>query len=123
MTETAEVPLLESQTSSFGQEIENNTIIIPMPLHSRIGQELAVLTAGVPPDRHRDDLTATSSVSDSGFRQTVFTLDGTNNNYYSKVSTVVRQRGDSRFVTQPRATTTPRTSPPRPESCSAGWCN
>ena len=82
---TAEVPLLESETSSLGQAIENTTIT-QMPLNGRNYQELAVLTAGVLPSRRQNFVEDAFSVNGAGFDQNVFTLDGAdNNNYFSGV--------------------------------------
>lgn len=89
VTETVEVsadlPLLESETSSLGQAIENTTIT-QMPLNGRNYQELAVLTAGVLPSRRQNFVEDAFSVNGAGFDQNVFTLDGAdNNNYFSGV--------------------------------------
>lgn len=82
---TAELPLLESETSSLGQAIENTTIT-QMPLNGRNYQELAVLTAGVLPSRRQNFVEDAFSVNGAGFDQNVFTLDGAdNNNYFSGV--------------------------------------
>ena len=82
---TAEVPLLESETSSLGQAIENKTIT-QMPLNGRNYQELAMLTAGVLPSRFQNFVEDAFSVNGAGFDQNVFTLDGgDNNNYFSGV--------------------------------------
>ena len=82
---TAELPLLESETSSLGQAIENKTIT-QMPLNGRNYQELAVLTAGVLPSRRQNFVEDAFSVNGAGFDQNVFTLDGAdNNNYFSGV--------------------------------------
>ncbi len=81
----AELPLLESETSSLGQAIENTTIT-QMPLNGRNYQELAVLTAGVLPSRRQNFVEDAFSVNGAGFDQNVFTLDGAdNNNYFSGV--------------------------------------
>lgn len=82
---TADLPLLESETSSLGQAIENTTIT-QMPLNGRNYQELAVLTAGVLPSRRQNFVEDAFSVNGAGFDQNVFTLDGAdNNNYFSGV--------------------------------------
>ena len=82
---TAEVPLLESETSSLGQAIENKTIT-QMPLNGRNYQELAMLTAGVLPSRRQNFVEDAFSVNGAGFDQNIFTLDGAdNNNYFSGV--------------------------------------
>ena len=82
---TAELPLLESETSSLGQAIENRTIT-QMPLNGRNYQELAVLSAGVLPSRRQNFVEDAFSVNGAGFDQNVFTLDGAdNNNYFSGV--------------------------------------
>ena len=82
---TAELPLLESETSSLGQAIENTTIT-QMPLNGRNYQELAVLSAGVLPSRRQNFVEDAFSVNGAGFDQNVFTLDGAdNNNYFSGV--------------------------------------
>ena len=69
---TAEVPLLESETSSLGQAIENKTIT-QMPLNGRNYQELAMLTAGVLPSRFQNFVEDAFSVNGAGFDQNVFT--------------------------------------------------
>ncbi len=82
---TADLPLLESETSSLGQAIENTTIT-QMPLNGRNYQELAVLSAGVLPSRRQNFVEDAFSVNGAGFDQNVFTLDGAdNNNYFSGV--------------------------------------
>ena len=82
---TADLPLLESETSSLGQAIENTTIT-QMPLNGRNYQDLAVLTAGVLPSRRQNFVEDAFSVNGAGFDQNVFTLDGAdNNNYFSGV--------------------------------------
>lgn len=82
---TAEVPLLESETSSLGQVIENKTIT-QMPLNGRNYQQLAVLTAGVLPSRRQNFVEDAFSANGAGFDQNVFVLDGAdNNNYFSGV--------------------------------------
>ena len=82
---TAEVPLLESETSSLGGVVENKTIT-QMPLNGRNYQELAVLTAGVLPSRRQNFVDDAFSANGAGFDQNVFVLDGgDNNNYFSGV--------------------------------------
>ncbi len=82
---TGEVPLLESETSSLGQVIENKTIT-QMPLNGRNYQELAMLSAGVLPNRSQNFVEDGFSANGASFDQNVFTLDGAdNNNYFSGV--------------------------------------
>ena len=82
---TGEVPLLESETSSLGQVIENKTIT-QMPLNGRNYQELAMLSAGVLPNRSQNFVEDGFSANGASFDQNVFTLDGgDNNNYFSGV--------------------------------------
>ena len=82
---TGELPLLESETSSLGQVIENKTIT-QMPLNGRNYQELAMLSAGVLPSRNQNFIEDAFSANGARFDQNVFTLDGSdNNNYFSGI--------------------------------------
>ena len=77
VTVTAAAPLLESQTSSLGQVIEENTIV-SLPLNGRNFINLALLGAGVLPSRRtaeRDNFIA------NGARavQNTYLLDGVEN--------------------------------------------
>ncbi|MEZ5354079.1 MAG: TonB-dependent receptor [Bryobacteraceae bacterium] len=82
---TAEVPLLQSETSNLGQVIENKTIT-QMPLNGRNYQELAMLSAGVLPSRAQNFVEDAFSANGAGFDQNVFVLDGAdNNNYFSGI--------------------------------------
>ncbi len=82
---TGEVPLLEAETSSLNQVIENKTIT-QMPLNGRNYQELAMLSAGVLPNRTQNFVEDAFSVNGARHDQNVFTLDGAdNNNYFTGV--------------------------------------
>ena len=82
---TGEVPLLEAETSSINQVIENKTIT-QMPLNGRNYQELAMLSAGVLPNRSQNFVDDAFSVNGARHDQNVFTLDGAdNNNYFTGV--------------------------------------
>ena len=78
---TGEVPLLEAETSGLGQAIENKTIT-QMPLIGRNYQELAMLSAGVLPNRSQNFVEDAFSVNGARHDQNVFTLDGADNNNY-----------------------------------------
>ncbi len=77
---TAETPLLESQTSSVGQVVENKTIMT-LPLNGRNYSQLAVLAPGATPN---PGSRATDGFSINGNRtfQNVFLVDGVDNNNY-----------------------------------------
>ncbi len=77
---TAETPILESQTSSVGQVVENKTIVT-LPLNGRNYSQLAVLAPGAVPNQGSR---ATDGFSLNGNRtfQNVFLIDGIDNNNY-----------------------------------------
>ena len=77
---TAETPILESQTSSVGQVVENKTIVT-LPLNGRNYSQLALLAPGAAPNQGSR---ATDGFSLNGNRtfQNVFLLDGIDNNNY-----------------------------------------
>jgi hypothetical protein len=82
---TAAVPLLESETSSLGQVVENTTIT-QMPLNGRNYQRLATLAPGVLPSRSRNFVDDAFSVNGANMWQNQFVLDGADNtNYFSGV--------------------------------------
>jgi hypothetical protein len=79
------VPLLESETSSLNQVVENK-VITQMPLNGRNYQDLATLSAGVLPNRSQNFVTDGFSVNGASHDQNVFQLDGAdNNNYFSGI--------------------------------------
>jgi hypothetical protein len=79
------VPRLESETSSLSQVVENK-LITQMPLNGRNYQDLAVLSAGVLPNRSQNFVTDGFSVNGAAHDQNVFQLDGAdNNNYFSGI--------------------------------------
>jgi hypothetical protein len=89
VTEVVEVktaiPLLESETSSLNQVVENK-VITQMPLNGRNYQDLATLSAGVLPNRSQNFVTDGFSVNGASHDQNVFQLDGAdNNNYFSGI--------------------------------------
>jgi hypothetical protein len=82
---TARLPLLESETSSLGQVVENRTIT-QMPLNGRNYQQLAVLSVGVLPSRSQNFVEDAFSANGASFDQNIFNLDGAdNNNYFSGI--------------------------------------
>ncbi|MBI3683770.1 MAG: TonB-dependent receptor [Acidobacteria bacterium] len=82
---TAEVPLLESETSALGQVVENKTIT-QMPLNGRNYQKLATLAPGVLPSRSRNFVDDAFSVNGANMWQNQFVLDGADNtNYFTGV--------------------------------------
>jgi outer membrane receptor protein involved in Fe transport len=82
---TARLPLLESETSSLGQVVENRTIT-QMPLNGRNYQQLAVLSVGVLPSRTQNFVEDAFSANGASFDQNIFNLDGAdNNNYFSGI--------------------------------------
>ncbi|MBI3684736.1 MAG: TonB-dependent receptor [Acidobacteria bacterium] len=76
----AETPVLESQTSSVGQVVENKTIVT-LPLNGRNYAQLAILAPGATPN---PGSRATDGFSINGNRtfQNVFLVDGIDNNNY-----------------------------------------
>jgi hypothetical protein len=84
ITETVEVtaatPLLESQSSSVGQVVENKTVVT-LPLNGRNYSQLALLMPGASPN---SGSRATDGFSLNGQRtfQNVFLVDGVDNNNY-----------------------------------------
>lgn len=88
---TALVPLLESETSSLGQVVENRTIT-QMPLNGRNYQKLAVLAPGVLPSRSRNFVDDSFAVNGANMWQNQFVLDGADNtNYFTGVVTASNQ--------------------------------
>ena len=82
---TAEVPLLEAETSSLGQVVENKTIT-QMPLNGRNYQKLATLAPGVLPSRSRNFVDDGFAVNGANMWQNQFVLDGADNtNYFTGV--------------------------------------
>lgn len=82
---TAEVSLLEAETSSLGQVVENKTIT-QMPLNGRNYQKLAVLAPGVLPSRSRNFVDDAFAVNGANMWQNQFVLDGADNtNYFTGV--------------------------------------
>lgn len=77
---TAESPILESQTSSVGQVVDNKSIVT-LPLNGRNYSQLAVLAPGAMPN---SGSRATDGFSINGNRsfQNVFLIDGVDNNNY-----------------------------------------
>jgi len=87
----SELPVLESETSSLGQVIENTTIT-QMPLNGRNYQRLAVLAPGVLPSRARNFVEDSFSVNGANMWQNQFVLDGADNtNYFTGVVTASNQ--------------------------------
>ncbi|MEZ5353215.1 MAG: TonB-dependent receptor [Bryobacteraceae bacterium] len=76
------VPLLQAETSSLDQVIENATIV-NMPLNGRNYQQLALLVPGVLPSRARNFVTDAFSVNGANMWQNQFVMDGADNNNYS----------------------------------------
>ena len=88
---TSELPLLEAETSSLGQVVENKTIT-QMPLNGRNYQRLAVLAPGVLPSRSRNFVDDSFSVNGANMWQNQFVLDGADNtNYFTGVVTASNQ--------------------------------
>lgn len=88
---SAQVPLLESETSSLGQVVENR-IITQMPLNGRNYQKLAVLAPGVLPSRSRNFVDDAFAVNGANMWQNQFVLDGADNtNYFTGVVTASNQ--------------------------------
>ncbi len=88
---SAQVPLLESETSSLGQVVENRTIT-QMPLNGRNYQKLAVLAPGVLPSRSRNFVDDAFAVNGANMWQNQFVLDGADNtNYFTGVVTASNQ--------------------------------
>ncbi|MSV28610.1 MAG: TonB-dependent receptor [Bryobacterales bacterium] len=82
---TADVPLLEAETSSLGQVVENKTIT-QMPLNGRNYQKLATLAPGVLPSRARNFVDDSFAVNGANMWQNQFVLDGADNtNYFTGV--------------------------------------
>ena len=89
VTEVVEVsgsaPLLQSETSSLGQVIENSSIV-NMPLNGRNYQQLAMLAPGVLPIRTTNFVSDAFSVNGATMFQNQFVMDGADNtNYISGV--------------------------------------
>lgn len=88
---SSELPLLEAETSSLGQVVENKTIT-QMPLNGRNYQRLAVLAPGVLPSRSRNFVDDSFSVNGANMWQNQFVLDGADNtNYFTGVVTASNQ--------------------------------
>lgn len=88
---TSQAPLLESETSSLGQVVENRTIT-QMPLNGRNYQKLAVLAPGVLPSRTRNFVDDSFAVNGANMWQNQFVLDGADNtNYFTGVVTASNQ--------------------------------
>jgi hypothetical protein len=88
---TGALPVLEAETSSLGQVIENQTIT-QMPLNGRNYQRLAVLAPGVLPSRSRNFVDDSFSVNGANMWQNQFVLDGADNtNYFTGVVTASNQ--------------------------------
>ncbi len=82
---SSEAPLLEAETSSLGQVVENKTIT-QMPLNGRNYQKLATLAPGVLPSRSRNFVDDAFSVNGANMWQNQFVLDGADNtNYFTGV--------------------------------------
>jgi hypothetical protein len=85
MSEVVEVsgraPLLQSETSSLSQVIENASII-NMPLNGRNYQQLALLAPGVLPIRTTNFVTDAFSVNGANMLQNQFVMDGADNTNY-----------------------------------------
>ncbi len=81
VTVQSTTPLLERETSSVGQVIENKTIVT-LPLNGRNYAQLAVLMPGAAPN---PGSRATDGISLNGNRtfQNTFLIDGLDNNNYS----------------------------------------
>ena len=77
---TASTPLIESQSSSVGQVVENKTVVT-LPLNGRNYSQLALLMPGAAPN---SGSRATDGFSLNGQRtfQNVFLVDGVDNNNY-----------------------------------------
>lgn len=87
----SELPVLEAETSSLGQVVENKTIT-QMPLNGRNYQRLAVLAPGVLPSRARNFVEDSFSVNGANMWQNQFVLDGADNtNYFTGVVTASNQ--------------------------------
>lgn len=88
---TSELALLEAETSSLGQVVDNRTIT-QMPLNGRNYQKLAVLAPGVLPSRSRNFVDDSFSVNGANMWQNQFVLDGADNtNYFTGVVTASNQ--------------------------------
>src|SRR5262249_38935043 len=82
----SDTPLLDNETSSIGQVIQNKSIL-DLPLNGRDYQQLAVLTSGTVPTGGTSPNNITRGVADfsaNGARplQNNFLLDGVDNNSY-----------------------------------------
>lgn len=77
---TGETPLLETESGSLGQVVENRTLVT-LPLNGRNYSQLATLAPGVTPNAGSR---ATDGFSINGNRtfQNVFLVDGIDNNNY-----------------------------------------
>jgi len=87
----SELAVLEAETSSLGQVVENTTIT-QMPLNGRNYQRLAMLSPGVLPSRARNFVEDSFSVNGANMFQNQFVLDGADNtNYFTGVVTASNQ--------------------------------
>lgn len=78
---TSELPLLQTETSSLSQVVENATIV-NMPLNGRNYQQLALLAPGVMPQRTTNAVTDGFSVNGAQMTQNEFIMDGMDNTNY-----------------------------------------
>src|SRR5437763_713810 len=76
---TAEAPILQSETSSLSQVVEERQVR-ELPLNGRNFQQLAWLTAGVSPDTRGRDRDSGFNSHGQAFTQNSFIIDGIDNN-------------------------------------------